>query len=126
MFLKWNIELLIIDSHEPEKIDAIDKIAEEISQANYGIVLVTPDNVVRSGGGLVQQYQLQPNIALGFVMLLAKLGMSKVAVLLKEPDGIKTPLDLNGLAYMPFKTSVRETSTRLIRELQKNGYIVDG
>ena len=41
-------------------------------------------------------------------MLLAKIGRSKVAILLSQADKMERPSDIDGLIYIPFSNNVEE------------------
>lgn len=58
-------------------------------------------------------------------MLLAKIGRSKVAILLSQAEDMEKPSDIDGLIYIPFKDNVEESKVSLAKELQRNGYCVD-
>ena len=58
-------------------------------------------------------------------MFLARLGREKVAILLKEVDNFEKPSDIQGLIYIPFKNKIEEVTTNFIRELTRQGYVID-
>ena len=58
-------------------------------------------------------------------MLLAKIGRSKVAILLSQAEEMERPSDIEGLIYIPFKDNVEETKLSLAKEMQSNGYSLD-
>lgn len=58
-------------------------------------------------------------------MLLAKLGRSKVAILLKNDENMERPSDIQGLIYIPFINDVKDTTIDLVKELSNNGYTID-
>jgi predicted nucleotide-binding protein len=58
-------------------------------------------------------------------MFLSKLGRKKVAILLKEAVDFERPSDIQGLVYIPFQNRVDEVSINLIRELTRQGYVID-
>lgn len=58
-------------------------------------------------------------------MLLAKVGRSKVAILLSQVEEMEKPSDIEGLIYIPFKANVEETRISLAKEMQRNGYKLD-
>lgn len=58
-------------------------------------------------------------------MFLSLLGREKVAILLKECVDFERPSDIHGLVYLPFQNKVDEVSINLIRELNRQGYLID-
>ncbi len=58
-------------------------------------------------------------------MLLAKIGRSKVAILLSQADKMERPSDIDGLIYIPFSNNVEEGKVSLAKELKRNGYTID-
>jgi predicted nucleotide-binding protein len=55
-------------------------------------------------------------------MLLAKLGRSKVAILLKQQEHMERPSDIQGLIYIPFKDDVNDARILLAKEMDAQGY----
>ena len=58
-------------------------------------------------------------------MLLAKIGRSKVAILLSQAENMEAPSDIQGLIYIPFKDNVEEAKLSLAKEMRSNGYEID-
>jgi predicted nucleotide-binding protein len=58
-------------------------------------------------------------------MLLSNLGRKRVAILLKQQDGMERPSDIQGLIYIPFKDDVRDASILLAKEMAAQGYKID-
>ena len=56
-------------------------------------------------------------------MLLAKLGRSKVAVLIKDPQKMERPSDIQGIIYIPFAENLeKEAGLILAKEMDKQGF----
>lgn len=126
MLRRWELQPLILDQLESSGQTIIEKLEEYISQADFGIVLATPDD---EGHPKTKEnekkYRVRQNVLLEMGMLLAKFGRSKVAILLKNIEDMEKPSDINGLIYIPFTTDVEETKVSLAKELNKNGYSID-
>ena len=58
-------------------------------------------------------------------MLLARIGRSKVAILLSQAEEMERPSDIEGLIYIPFKENVEEAKVSLAKEMRNNGYTID-
>lgn len=126
MLRRWDLQPLILDQLESSGMTVIEKLEEYISQANYGVVLATPDDVgypKDDEGG--KKYRVRQNVVLEMGMLLAKLGRTHVAILLKNTEDMERPSDIHGLVYIPFVNDVEESKVSLAKELQKNGYNID-
>ena len=104
----------------------IEKLEEYMSQANFGIVLATPDDEgFPSGNENYRKFRVRQNVVLEMGMLLALLKRERVAILLKDVPNMEKPSDIQGLIYHPFKENINEVAICLIREMNKNGYVID-
>lgn len=126
MLRRWNLEPLILDQLGSSGMTIIEKLEEYISQAQFGIVLATPDDIGHPKDKEDEKkYRVRQNVVLELGMLLAKLGRSKVAILLKNDENMERPSDIQGLIYIPFTNDVKETIIGLVKELSNNGYTID-
>lgn len=119
-----NLEPIFLDNQPIGGRTVIEQLMEYIPCANFGIVLMTPDDI---GCPKNEQDQPQPrarqNVVLELGMLLMKFGRSRTAILLKEADPpIEKPSDINGILYLPYKDDVFEIKQKLIREMNSKGY----
>ena len=97
---------------------------EYIPRANFGIVLMTPDDI---GYPKSRPEQRQPrarqNVVLELGMLLMKFERSRTAILLKDANPpIEKPSDIDGVLYLQYKEDVFEIKRKLIREMESKGY----
>lgn len=126
MLRRWDIEPLIIDQLVSSGNTIIEKLEEYTDKVDFGIVLATPDDV-----GYAKEcedkkkYRVRQNVVFELGMLLAKVGRSKVAILLSQAENMEKPSDIDGLIYIPFKDNVEETKVSLAKEMQRNGYSLD-
>ena len=58
-------------------------------------------------------------------MMLAHLGRSRVAVLLKDVKNMERPSDIQGLIYIPFSDSVKDAGVTLAKEMAQQGFRID-
>ena len=72
-----------------------------------------------------KKFRARQNVVLELGMLLAKIGRSKVAILLSQADKMERPSDIDGLIYIPFSNNVEEGKVSLAKELKRNGYTID-
>ena len=104
----------------------IEKLEEYTQQANFGIVLATPDDIgYPKNDESKKQYRVRQNVVLELGMLLSRIGRDKVAILLSQAEDMEKPSDIDGLIYIPFKDNVEETKLSLAKEMQNNGYALD-
>ena len=93
----------------------------------FGVVLATPDDeAFAKGKPDERKFRARQNVVLELGLLLAHLGRSKVAILLKDQDVMERPSDIQGLIYIPFKTDRgREAGLLLAKEMAAQGYNID-
>lgn len=126
MLRRWDLEPLILDQLESSGNTVIEKLEEYIPQADFGIVLATPDDIgyPKEKDG-EKKYRVRQNVILELGMLLSRLGRTKVAILLKNIEDMEKPSDINGLIYIPFSSDVKEATVDLAKEMNRNGYYID-
>jgi len=126
MLRRWNIEPLILDQLPSEGMTLIEKLEKYRGQVNFGVVLATPDDEGhRAGQPSEKAFRARQNVVLELGMLLAILGRSKVAILIKNPDTMERPSDVQGLIFIPFKDRVEEVSLSLAKEMNAQGVSID-
>ena len=116
---------IILDQQASSGQTIIEKLEEYSNDIGYAIVLATPDDDGKAKKEDTYKSRVRQNVVLELGMFLAKLGRDKVAILLKESDNFEKPSDIHGLIYIPFEKKVDEVSVYLIRELTKQGYMID-
>ena len=123
MLRRWNVEPIIIDQLESGGNTVIEKLESYMSEVNFGIVLATPDDIgYAKGHENEKKFRVRQNVVLELGMLLASLGRSKVAILLKNAEEMEKPSDIHGLIYFAFSTDVEEQKVMLAKEMNQNGY----
>lgn len=126
MLRRWDLEPLILDQLISSGQTIIEKLEEYTQQANFGIVLATPDDIgYPKNDETKKQYRVRQNVVLELGMLLSRIGREKVAILLSQAEAMEKPSDIDGLIYIPFKDNVEETKLSLAKEMQNNGYSLD-
>ncbi len=107
----------------------IEAIEENINKCEYGIVLLTPDDVGCSkkdfeseGFDKSKKCRARQNVILEMGYLMGKLGRDKVMILYKK-EGVELPSDINGMLYVSYKEDVKEAGMDIIKELKKSGII---
>lgn len=126
MLRRWDLEPLILDQLISSGQTIIEKLEEYTQQANFGIVLATPDDIgYPKHDETKKQYRVRQNVVLELGMLLSRIGREKVAILLSQAEIMEKPSDIDGLIYIPFKDNVEETKLSLAKEMKNNGYSLD-
>ena len=126
MLRRWDLEPLILDQLISSGQTIIEKLEEYTQQANFGIVLATPDDIgYPKNDESKKKYRVRQNVVLELGMLLSRIGREKVAILLSQAEDMEKPSDIDGLIYIPFKDNVEETKLSLAKEMQNNGYTLD-
>ena len=127
MLRRWGFEPLILDQLPSEGQTIIEKLEKYTAEVNFAVVLATPDDEGhRAGHEDEKAYRARQNVVLELGMLLAKLGRSKVAIILKQQANMERPSDIQGLIYIPYKDDLqKETGTILAKEMTSQGYHID-
>lgn len=126
MLRRRDLEPIIIDQLVSSGATIIEKLEEHTNEVNFGIVLATPDDIgYAKNNEDKKRYRARQNVVLELGMLLAKIGRSKVAILLSQAEDMEKPSDIDGLIYIPFKDNIEETKLSLAKEMQSNGYTLD-
>ena len=126
MLRRWYLEPLILDQLPSDGSTIIEKLEKYTNQADFGIVLATPDDIgYAKNNEANKKYRVRQNVVLELGMLLAAKGRSKVAILLSQAEDMESPSDINGLIYIPFKDNVEDAAISLAKEMNKNGYTIE-
>lgn len=126
MLRRWDLEPLILDPLPSDGSTIIEKLEKYTNQADFGIVLATPDDIgYAKNNEANKKYRVRQNVVLELGMLLAAKGRSKVAILLSQAEDMESPSDINGLIYIPFKDNVEDAAISLAKEMNKNGYTIE-
>lgn len=126
MLRRWDLEPLILDQLPSEGQTIIEKLEKHTNEANFAVVLATPDDIgYRVGHEDEKTHRARQNVVLELGMMLAKLGRRNVAVMLKDQENMERPSDIQGLIYIPFKDSVTDGAVILAKEMAAQGYKID-
>lgn len=126
MLRRWDLEPIILDQLVSSGQTIIEKLEENVSQVNFAIVLATPDDIgYAKGCEDKKRYRVRQNVALELGMFLAKIGRSRVAILLSQAEDMEKPSDIDGLLYIPFNNNVEDVKLSLAKEMDSNGYEID-
>ena len=122
MLHRWDLEPLVLLRLPSEGKTVIEKLERYQEDVDFGVVLATPDDQGHVAGKPSEKmFRARQNVVLELGMLLARLGRSRVAILMKRPCQMERPSDIQGLLYINFNEDVAETALPLIRELSQQG-----
>src|SRR5206468_2730877 len=92
MLRRWGLEPLILDQLPTEGQTVIEKLEAAIAEADFGVVLATPDDEGhRANHPDEKAYRARQNVVLELGMLLANLGRQNVAILVKTQENMERP-----------------------------------
>lgn len=119
-----NLTPLFLDALPSSGKTIIEKLEAYVPQANYGIVLMTPDDEGRNANDRGAPFpRARQNVILEMGMLLMRLGRSRVAIIEKESDPeIEMPSDISGVIRLRYKEDIREIESNLLKEMKARGY----
>lgn len=126
MLRRWNLNPLILDQLASEGMTIIEKLEHYRERVGFAVVLATPDDEgFRVGHADEKALRARQNVVLELGMMLAILGRSKVAILLKDQAKMERPSDIQGLIYIPFKDDVQDAKLPLAKEMHARGINID-
>jgi len=107
-------------------IEALEKeIGPNSSQARFGIVLMTPDDVgySKADGPDKAEPRARQNVVLELGMLISAIGRPNIAILRK--GHLEVPSDANGVLYISFNEHVKEAVPKLTNRLREAGFVLN-
>lgn len=124
---RWGLDPIILDQLPSEGATLIEKLERHYPNVGFSVVLATPDDeAYPKGKPDEKKFRARQNVVLELGLLLAHLGRSRVAILLKDQETMERPSDIQGLIYIPFKTDLaREAGLLLAKEMAAQGYNID-
>ncbi|RAP35726.1 DNA-binding protein [Legionella quinlivanii] len=127
MLRRWGLEPLILDQLPSKGQTIIEKLEEYTEGIGFGVVLATPDDEGHQKGRVDEKtFRTRQNVVLELGILLTKLGRHKVAILLKDPETMERPSDIQGLIYIAFKDNLqKEAGPMLAKEMVSQGFEID-
>ena len=130
---EFNTKVFVVYGHDRNARDQlelllrktiIEKLEKYIPQANFGVVLLTPDDIgCKRTAPQKARPRARQNVILELGMLYMKLSRGRVALIVKKSDDeIELPSDLEGIMRLNYMDSVQEVEGDLVRELKDKGY----
>jgi predicted nucleotide-binding protein len=126
MLRRWQLEPVILDQLASEGQTIIEKLESAMDQPCFAVVLATPDDEGhKRDKSNEKMLRARQNVVLELGMMLARLGRSRVAILLKNATGMERPSDIQGLLYIPFENDPSDAAVLLAKEMNKQGIRID-
>jgi predicted nucleotide-binding protein len=126
MLRRWGLDPIILDQLTSGGQTIIEKLEKARGEANFAVVLATPDDEGhRRDHPEEKAHRARQNVVLELGMMLAVLGRSKVAVVLKTDVAMERPSDIHGLIYVAYKDDVKEAALTLAKEINAQGIKID-
>ena len=128
ILLKLGLEPFVLANTSGNGLTIIEALEAQIGEngmANFGIVLLTPDDLgfSKADGDEKIRPRARQNVVLEMGMLIAAIGR-KNTVILKKGD-LEIPSDANGILYLEFKEHIREVCYKLVERLRSSGFEID-
>ena len=115
------LEPVILHEQASRGMTVLEKLIAN-GDVGYAIVLLTPDDLGRTGWEEGETPRARQNVILELGYFLGRLGRDRVIAILK--DNVEIPSDYMGVVYAPFDDHGAWRLT-LVREMQAAGYAID-
>ncbi|GAA0594299.1 nucleotide-binding protein [Caenispirillum bisanense] len=128
ILLLLGLEPFVLQNTSGQGLTIIESLERQIGktpEAEFGIVLMTPDDVgyAKREGEANAKPRPRQNVVLEMGMLLSSLTRERVAILVK--GHIEQPSDAHGIIYLHFNDHVKEVVPRLVDRLRQAGFNID-
>ena len=126
---KLGLDPFVLQNTGGSGLTIIEALENEIgprnSNARFGIVLLTPDDIgyAKAVGDKEAQPRARQNVVLEMGMLISALGRKNVAILKKQH--LEVPSDAQGILYVPFNDHVKEAVPKLVDRLRSAGFVLN-
>ena len=116
---------MILDQIPSEGSTIIEKLIKYKENISFAVVIATPDDWgYKDGHEEEKKQRARQNVVLELGMMLATLGRSRVAILIKNPSVMEKPSDIDGLIYISLD-NFSEAKLKLAQEMNKSGIGID-
>ncbi|MDP9023776.1 MAG: nucleotide-binding protein [Candidatus Eremiobacteraeota bacterium] len=105
-------------------IEALERQIGQKPEAEFGIVLVTPDDLgyAADEGTTAAKPRARQNVVLEMGMLMSSLGRNRVAILVK--GYVELPSNAQGIIYLRYDRHIRDVVPKLAERLQAAGFVL--
>lgn len=121
---KLSLEPIILNEQAHKGKTLIEKLESHSSDISFAIILLTPDDVIRSESGEPKdmEFQARQNVILELGYFFGNLGRKNVCVI--YDDRVTIPSDFDGMGYIPYDND-NAWKLLMAKELQAAGLKVD-
>ena len=112
----------VLDRKPSKGQTVIDKFDEQADEADFAIVLLTPDDVGSSKATGKRRPRARQDVIFELGYLIGGLGGERVCALYKE--GVELPSDIRDVAYVPMDSN-NDWKLKLSQGMRKAGLPVD-
>lgn len=116
------LKVIVLDEQPKKGQTIIDKFEEHADEADFAIVLLTPDDVGSSKATGKRKPRARQDIIFELGYLRGGLGGERVCALYKE--GVELPSNIRDVAHVPID-SANDWKLRLRQGMRKAGLLVD-
>lgn len=116
LLLTLKVEPIILRDEDQSSLTLIEKFEQRASQADFAIILLTPDDQARGDELLARARQ---NVVFEMGWFFSRLGRD--GTLLLHGGHMELPSDITGILYLSFKEKPSELKDDIIRELENGG-----
>ena len=116
---RFHLEPIVLADQPGRGRTLIKKFEDEAESCSFAFVLLTPDDQVATPKG--EYTQARPNVVFELGWFFARLGRSRVLLLLKP--GTKIHSDLDGVSRIEFNENIEEKFLELEAELKEAGLL---
>jgi len=119
LLYSWNLKPLVTQDRAPGGRTIIEALERDLSECDYCIVLLTPDDIgfSKESSEKAQRPRARQNVILELGIAIGKLGRDKILVLRKSE--IEEPSDILGMIYESFNDHVSEIKDKIRKSLVK-------
>ena len=116
------LKVTVLDKRPKKGQTIIDKFEEQVDEAGFAIVLLTPDDIGSSKATGKRKLRARQNVIFELGYLLGGLGGERVCALYKE--GVELPSGIRDVAYVPMD-SADDWKLKLSQGMRKAGLPID-
>lgn len=116
---EWNLNVVVMKDEPAQGQTLIEKLEKLAKDVGFAFVVCTPDDRIDEGRRNYQQPR--PNVFFELGWFCGRLGRERVCILKQESTALHS--DFGGVEWIPFRSSIEESSLKISRESKKAGVV---